>query len=274
MKRTTTTTTLLPFRPRPETPSPSMFYPQRGPSHSKAPSLDTSLSYTMPSSGPNHYLNLPRARSRTTPSIISEASCASSSSSSSSGVSPTYTSTPPSSLPPSPSPSNLSFGKLRPLPHPPKQQPPNIPSPTRQRPPPRSSALPASPTRPITPPPAWSPRQTPASRPTPPQLLMPPTPPQRQSMTTPDARLTPRASALQPAPAVQSPEQSRVRPLPSRPPPPGPPSEGNTPVALFGRPRWHTDPGSIPEDEPSPSPGDDRRAIDWDLIDEVMKHAS
>jgi hypothetical protein len=71
-----------------------------------------------------------------------------------------------------------------------------------------------------------------------------------------------------------SPAQPRVRPLPTRPVPPGPPSENNTPIAPFGLPRWPADTLTIPKDDTSPSPYDDRRAIDWDLIDEVMKHAS
>ena len=66
--------------------------------------------------------------------------------------------------------------------------------------------------------------------------------------------------------------QLRVRPLPMRPVPPGPPSEDNTPIAPFRAPRWHTDALTIPQDE-IPSPLDDRGAIDWDLIDEVMKNA-
>jgi len=70
---------------------------------------------------------------------------------------------------------------------------------------------------------------------------------------------------------VSSSAQPRVRPLPTRPVPPGPPSENNTPIAPFGLPRWHADTLTFPQDD---TPSDDRRAIDWDLIDEVMKHAS
>ena len=66
-------------------------------------------------------------------------------------------------------------------------------------------------------------------------------------------------------------EPPRVRRLPMRPVPPGPPSEVDTPVAPFGR-ATVTDSLTIPEDD-SPSPYDDQRAIDWDLIDEVMMHA-
>jgi len=58
-----------------------------------------------------------------------------------------------------------------------------------------------------------------------------------------------------------------------RPVPPGPPSEANTPVAPFGIPRWQPDSLTNLQDDIT-SPYDDRRAIDWDLIDEVMKHAS
>jgi len=58
-----------------------------------------------------------------------------------------------------------------------------------------------------------------------------------------------------------------------RPVPPGPPSEANTPIAPFGRPRWQADSLMDLQDD-IPSPYDDRRAIDWDLIDEIMKRAS
>ncbi len=73
--------------------------------------------------------------------------------------------------------------------------------------------------------------------------------------------------------SISSPGQLRVRPLPMRPVPPGPPSEANTPIAPFVVPRWEVDTLTTPSDE-SLSPYDDRRAIDWDLIDEVMTHAS
>lgn len=58
-----------------------------------------------------------------------------------------------------------------------------------------------------------------------------------------------------------------------RPVPPGPPSEGSTPVVSFGLPHWQAD-TLIPPQDDTLSPYDDRRAIDWDLIDEVMTHAS
>jgi len=73
--------------------------------------------------------------------------------------------------------------------------------------------------------------------------------------------------------SISSPGQLRVRRLPMRPVPPGPPSEDNTPIAPFRVPRWEVDTLTIPPDEIL-SPYDDRRAIDWDLIDEVMTHAS
>jgi len=73
--------------------------------------------------------------------------------------------------------------------------------------------------------------------------------------------------------SVSSPDHLRVRPLPMRPVPPGPPSEANTPIALLGLPRWQSD-GLTNSQDDIPSPYDDRRAIDWDLIDEVMKRAS
>lgn len=73
--------------------------------------------------------------------------------------------------------------------------------------------------------------------------------------------------------SISSPGQLRVRRLPMRPVPPGPPSESNTPIAPYGLPRWEPETLTIPPDEML-SPYDDRRAIDWDLIDEVMTHAS
>ena len=176
--------------------------------------------------------------------------------------------------------STSSFGKSRPLPKIPKS------------PPPPPTALPATsppPSRPRSPPPAWSPPQTtPVSRRSPPptsssspsssarpqrpKVMLPPTPPQRLSSAT-----------LRPASRIYSPPIDddgsltalpsaplRVRPLPRRPPPPGPPGEGDTPVAQFGRVRWISEPSE--EDESTLY--DDRRAIDWDLIDEVMTHAN
>jgi hypothetical protein len=181
------------------------------------------------------------------------------------------------------SPTSISFGKSRPLPKIPKSQSP---------PPIATSRLPlpstAPPHRPRSPPPAWSPPESiPVSRrsppPTPstarpqrPKVMLPPPPPQRPSSTFLSPRApSPRAYALPIDRSVTAsrPASLRVRPLPMRPPPPGPPSDGDTPVAPFGQVRWMTDASTIPEDDDS-SLCDDRRAIDWDLIDEVMMHAS
>lgn len=59
-----------------------------------------------------------------------------------------------------------------------------------------------------------------------------------------------------------------------RPPPPGPPGEGDTPVAQFGRVRWISEEPSLVFEDDESALCDDRRAIDWDLIDEVMTHAN
>ncbi len=72
--------------------------------------------------------------------------------------------------------------------------------------------------------------------------------------------------------SMLSPGQLRVRPLPMRPVPPGPPSEANTPIAPSRVPRWEADTLTITPDEILPY--DDCPAIDWDLIDEVMTHSS
>ncbi|KAH8989340.1 hypothetical protein EDB86DRAFT_3081067 [Lactarius hatsudake] len=103
-------------------------------------------------------------------------------------------------------------------------------------------------------------------------VILPPTLPQRPSSASPTPRLAPPPRLYTPPIDGSHAAPLRVRPLPVRPPPPGPPSEGDTPIAPFGKLRW-TDPLTIPEDD-DPSLCDDRRAIDWDLIDEVMKHAS
>jgi hypothetical protein len=105
--------------------------------------------------------------------------------------------------------------------------------------------------------------------------ILPLAPPPRWecSAASPEPRVTPVSPRPHLDGTVSSPGQLRVRPLPMRPVPPGPPSEDNTPIAPFGVPRWHADAVTIPQDE-TPSPYDDRSAIDWDLIDEVMTHAS
>ena len=169
------------------------------------------------------------------------------------------------------SPSNHLPGKSRPLPRP--------PAPTERPVVPYDAAHDGEP-RPRSPPPAWSPPETsPINvRPTLPGLILPVAPPrpQRDSSGSPEVRVTPnspRAHLTAPDGSVSSPGQLRVRPLPMRPVPPGPPSEDNTPIAPYRVPRWHADPMTIPQDEISSSPYDDRAAIDWDLIDEVMKNA-
>ncbi|KAN0124562.1 hypothetical protein V8E53_015808 [Lactarius tabidus] len=291
-----TTTTLLPFAPHQQI-IPSSHSSQRASArssvHSRVPII-SSILYSMPSSArlrglfdaprrPNPLRIRPSTISET--SYESESSCASSASSSSSSfpnTSPTSCSTPLSSLPPSPPPSTSSFGKSRPLPKIPKSPPPPTSSPLPH-------PLPATspPPRPRSPPPAWSPPQTiPVSRRSPPppsssarpqrpKVMLPPTPPQRLSSATlrPASRIySPpidddgSLTALPPAPL-------RVRPLPMRPAPPGPPGEGDTPVAQFGRVRWISEPSLVFEDDDS-ALCDDRRAIDWDLIDEVMTHSS
>ena len=158
------------------------------------------------------------------------------------------------------SPSNRSPGKSRPLPQPPAPL---------ERSPFSTNAAAAGQFRPRTPPPAWSPPETAlAARPTRPTVMLPPAPQERQ----PPASRSPPFTQLDGC--ASSPAQPRVRPLPTRPVPPGPPSENNTPIAPFVLPRWHADTLTIPQDDTSLSPYDDRRAIDWDLIDEVMKHAT
>ncbi|KAH9029698.1 hypothetical protein EDB85DRAFT_1965609 [Lactarius pseudohatsudake] len=284
-----TSTTLLPFAPHQQLVPSSHSSPQRASVYSRVP-INSSILYSMPSSAsPLHdFFDVPHRPNslRFRPSIISEASYESSSSSSSStssssfpNTSPTSCSTPPSSLPPSPPPTSSSFGKSRPLPKIPKSQPPpSIASPRHPLP----STVP--PHRPRSPPPAWSPRQTtpvsgrsppPASspaRPQRPKVILPLTLPQRPSSASPTPRLAPPPRLYTPPIDGSHAAPLRVRPLPVRPPPPGPPSEGDTPIAPFGKLRW-TDALPIPEDD-DPSLCDDRRAIDWDLIDEVMKHAS
>lgn len=164
------------------------------------------------------------------------------------------------------SPSNHSPGKSRPLPQPPApvERPPFSTI--------AAAAAAAGQFRPRTPPPAWSPPETESSlfpaRPTRPTVMLPPGPQEPH----PPVSSSPPFTQLDGY--VSSPPQPRVRPLPTRPVPPGPPSENNTPIAPFGLPRWHADTVTSPQDDTSLSPSDDRRAIDWDLIDEVMKHAS
>ncbi|KAI9430928.1 hypothetical protein H4582DRAFT_2085862 [Lactarius indigo] len=164
----------------------------------------------------------------------------------------------------------------------PKSQPPPLIATSEHPRHPLPSTIP--PHRPRSPPPAWSPRQTPPvsgrsplptsspARPQRPKVILPPTLPQRPSSASPTPRLAPPPRLYTPPIDGSHAGPLRVRPLPVRPPPPGPPSEGDTPIAPFGKLRW-TDSLMLPEDE-DPSLCDDRRAIDWDLIDEVMKHAS
>jgi len=171
------------------------------------------------------------------------------------------------------SPSNRSPGKSRPLPQP--------PAPTERSPFPNNAAAAATgQLRPRTPPPAWSPPEpapsfvaaAAAARPTRPRVALPQ---ERQSSSeSPRVPLiSPRSTPAQLDGSASSLVQPRVRPLPTRPVPPGPPSEDNTPIAPFGLPRWQADALTIPQDDTSMSPYDDRHAIDWDLIDEVMKRA-
>ncbi|KAI0247503.1 hypothetical protein BJV78DRAFT_911870 [Lactifluus subvellereus] len=278
-----TTATLLPFAPHQEQIS-STYSSQRALVHSKLPSLfNNSLPCAMSSPSPRRLIDVPlRPNSlRNRPSVISKSSCESSSSSSSSfpDTSPTSYSTPPSSLPPSPPPpsrSSHSSGKSRPLPQPPKFPQPPPPNSTSGRLPLPNPADAPGHLRPRSPPPAWSPPGTPSepapppARPMRPRLVIPPLPQQRQSGATPDVRSTP-APPQTSTPLRNGPISSpRVRRLPMRPVPPGPPSEVNTPVAPFARARWPADSLTIPEDDTP----DDQRAIDWDLIDEVMMHAS
>jgi hypothetical protein len=171
------------------------------------------------------------------------------------------------------SPSNRSPGKSRPLPQP--------PAPTERSPFSNSNNPAAGQFRPPrTPPPAWSPPETEpsfippaAARPTRPRVMLPSAASHPLSESPRLLLASPSSPPYtQPDPSV-SPLQPRVRPLPTRPVPPGPPSEDNTPVAPFGLPRWQADTLTIPQDDTSLSPYDDRRAIDWDLIDEVMKRA-
>ena len=182
-------------------------------------------------------------------------------------------------------PTSSSFGKSRPLPKIPKSPPPPLDATFGHSSLPLPS--PSPPPRPRSPPPAWSPPQTvPVSRRSPsptsssarplrPHVVLPPTPPQRPSSATPTPRFRVYSTliddgsvtALPPAPL-------RVRPLPMRPPPPGPPGEGDTPVAQFGRVRWISESSMISEEEDDSGLCDDRRAIDWDLIDEIMTHAN
>ncbi|KAI0287237.1 hypothetical protein BC826DRAFT_60506 [Russula brevipes] len=282
MKRNTVT--LLPFAPHQQQNSPNR-PPQRSSIHSRLPSIiHTSVPCIMSGTSRRPLFDISRRSNplRTSPSIISKSSCdtttTSSSTSSSSGssysnTSPTSSSTPPPSLPPSPppplKPTNRSPGKSRPLPQPPAA--------TRHSLVP-NDAVPLGQVRTRSPPPAWSPPETPliTVRPTRPRVMLPSAAPQRQSSHSSDGLLAPnlpRRSLTPIEDPVSSPEQSRVRPLPRRPVPPGPPSEANTPIAPFGLPRWNTDTLTILQDDAS-SPDDDSRAIDWDLIDEVMKRAA
>ncbi len=172
------------------------------------------------------------------------------------------------------SPSNRSLGKSRPLPQPP------APAPTERLPFSNNAADPGQ-FRPRTPPPAWSPPETETSfipagivaRPTRPRVMLPSLPQERLASESPRTQFPPSSPFTRKEGTISSPVQPRVRPLPTRPVPPGPPSEDNTPVAPFGLPRWQADTLTTPQDNTSLSPYDDRRAIDWDLIDEVMEHA-
>ncbi|KAI0052554.1 hypothetical protein FA95DRAFT_1601602 [Auriscalpium vulgare] len=225
--------------------------------HPRSPSLD--IPYVRP---PRFLTVPPRPRRVDSRSTFSAASLASSSDDSDSS-SPTSLYTPPSSVPSSPSPSQSSFTKRRPLPHlPPSPAAHPLPTPPaalRFSTSPRAKRADAAPRLTVlTTPPRRGPRPQPSPSP-----FTADSPASAATIIAPFPLHDLPAYPTSPSYSVHSISSPRVRPLPRRPPPPGPPSEGTTPVTLFGRPMWMLEEDDAPAGQ-----------IDWALIDEVMERAS